>query len=79
MNLELEALGLPYSNIGPFLLVPISQNDGIAGYLAIFSELNGSYNNSDIENASFIANQATLALGNISFTAKPRNYHISMI
>lgn len=65
MNLELKALGLPYSDMGPFLLVPISQNDSIAGYLAIFSELNGSYDNSDIENASFIANQATLALENI--------------
>lgn len=65
INLELKALGLPYSDMGPFLLVPISQNDSIAGYLAIFSELNGSYNNSDIENASFIANQATLALENI--------------
>lgn len=65
MNLELKTLGLPYSNMGPFLLVPISQNDSIAGYLAIFGELNGSYNNSDIENASFIANQATLALENI--------------
>jgi len=65
MNLELKTLGLTYSDMGPFLLVPISQNDSIAGYLAIFSELNGSYNNSDIENASFIANQATLALENI--------------
>lgn len=65
MSLELKALGLPYSGMGPFLLVPISQDDSIAGYLAIFSELNGSYNNSDIENASFIANQATLALENI--------------
>ena len=65
MNVELKALGLPYSDIGPFLLVPINHNDSIAGYLAIFSELNGSYNNSDIENASFIANQATLALENI--------------
>ncbi|MBM2837885.1 MAG: response regulator receiver modulated diguanylate cyclase [Deltaproteobacteria bacterium] len=66
MNLELKVLvGLPYSDMGPLLLVPISQNDSIAGYLAIFSELNGSYNNLDIENASFIANQATLALENI--------------
>jgi len=65
MNLELKTLGLTYSDMGPFLLVPISQNDSIAGYLAIFSELNGSYDNSDIENASFIANQATLALENI--------------
>ena len=65
MNIELKTLGLTYSDMGPFLLVPISQNDSIAGYLAIFSELNGSYDNSDIENASFIANQATLALENI--------------
>ncbi|MBI4745339.1 MAG: diguanylate cyclase [Deltaproteobacteria bacterium] len=65
MKVESKALGLPYSDMGPFLLVPISHNESMAGYLAIFSELSGSYNNSDIENASFVANQATLALGNI--------------
>jgi len=72
MSLELKALGLPYSDMGPFLLVPISQNDSIAGYLAIFSELNGSYNKSDIENASLIANQATLALENIRLYTEAR-------
>lgn len=65
INLELEALGLSSSEIGLFLLVPIRQSDRISGYLAIFGGLDGSYNNADIENASFISEQAGLSLENI--------------
>lgn len=64
-SLELKALGLKDMDIGPCLLVPISQSDGIAGYLAIFSGPNSSYNDADKENGLFIANQASLSLENI--------------
>lgn len=65
INLELKALGLSSSEIGPLLLVPVSQNNSISGYLAIFGGLDGSYNHTDIENASFISEQAALSLENI--------------
>ncbi|MEK7851710.1 MAG: sensor domain-containing diguanylate cyclase, partial [Deltaproteobacteria bacterium] len=65
INLEIEALGLSSSETGLFLLVPIRQNDSISGYLAIFGGLDGSYNSTDIENASFISEQAALSLENI--------------
>lgn len=63
--LESRTLGLTSPGTGAFLLIPIKQHEKTGGYLALFRTHDGAYSNTDIENASFIANQASISLENI--------------
>lgn len=49
----------------PLLLIPVKKNDWTAGYVAIFNTPGSTYSKADIENASFIAEQASMALENV--------------
>jgi len=50
---------------GPLLVIPVKSKGEIAGYVAIFKSPSDQYTDSDIENASFISEQASLTLDNV--------------
>ncbi|MBM2839459.1 MAG: response regulator receiver modulated diguanylate cyclase [Deltaproteobacteria bacterium] len=50
---------------GPLLVIPIKSKGEIAGYVAIFKSPGDQYTGTDIDNASFISEQASLTLDNV--------------
>ncbi len=50
---------------GPLLVIPVKSKGEIAGYAAIFKSPGDQYTDNDIENASFISEQASLTLDNV--------------
>ena len=68
-NIITEVSSIPQpediSGKGPLLIVPVKSKEKIAGYVAIFKSPGDRYTDTDIDNASFISEQASLTLDNV--------------
>ena len=53
------------SGKGPLLIIPVKSKEKISGYVAVFKSPGEQYTDSDIDNASFISEQASLTLDNV--------------